>query len=689
MRTTALCAGFALSVASAAEPPAAWGPCPTPLQMRWYDVGFYGFVHFGINTFTDREWGYGDESPDQFAPTDFDADQIVAAAKAGGMKGLILTCKHHDGFCLWPSRYTEHSIKNSKWRDGKGDIVRAISDACHRQGMLFGTYLSPWDRNHAEYARPAYVTYYKNQIAELMANYGPIFEMWFDGANGGDGFYGGAREKRQIPDGYYDFPGIARQIRAADPNTVIWGAGSSGDVTWGGSEAGVVPDPCWPTLNNHKRLAPGDPYVPSEADVSIRPGWFYHAAQDGQVKTAAQLADIWFASIGRGANLILNLPPDRRGRIHDNDVAALRQFKAWLDATFGTDLAAGAMATADNTRGQDPRFGPAAVLDGRDDTYWATDDGVTQAQLTVRLPKPQRVGVVRLVEAIALGQRVEQVTVEALVDGAWQPFGTAPNIGARRLMRGRPVTTDQLRISLRSGHGCIALAALSLHVEPFRLAPGEVRRDQAGQVRPPATPTGLTLRYTLDGQEPTAASAAFSEPLPLPRGGLLKVRLFAADGQPAGDSVTRSFGLVKTGWSVVSCSSEEKDGENGAAANAIDDNPDTFWHSQWRLAQPKPPHELIIDLGAEVEAGGFTYLPRQDTARGRCCASRARIWLSATHDAWGEPLARASFDNIAANPIEQVVRFAGATRGRYLRVVFDATADGEAFVTAAEVGLVP
>ena len=684
MLSTALCAHLALA-AVAVEPPKPWGPCPSELQMRWYEVGFYGFIHFGINTFTDREWGYGDESPDQFAPTDFDPDQIVAAAKAGGMKGLILTCKHHDGFCLWPSAYTEHSIKNSKWRDGKGDIVRAISDACHRQGMLFGTYLSPWDRNHAEYAKPAYVTYYKNQIAELMANYGPIFEMWFDGANGGHGFYGVAREKRQIPGGYYDFPGIAKQIRAADPNCVIWGAGSSGDVTWGGSEAGVVPDPCWPTLNNHKRLAPGDPYVPSEADVSIRPGWFYHAREDGQVKTAAQLADIWFASIGRGANLILNLPPDRRGRIHDNDVAALRAFRAWHDATFGTDLAAGATITADQTRGDDARFGPAQLLDGRDDADWATDDGVTEATLSVRLPEPRRIGVVRLVEAIRLGQRIEGVQVDALVDGQWQPFGSAANVGARRLIRGTPVTTNQLRLRLRSGHECLALTALSLHAEPFSLKPGEIGRDRQGTIVPPAVPAGLTLRYTLDGGEPTAASKPLDQPLPLPRGGLVRVRLFGADGQPAGDSMSRSFGLTKAGWHIVSCSSEER--EDTPAANAIDDNPDTFWHSQWRLAQPPPPHELVIDLGAETSAGGFTYLPRQDSARGRCCASRARIWLSASPTDWGQPTAEARFDNIAANPIEQVVRFAQPARGRYLRVVFDATADGAAFVTAAEVGL--
>lgn len=626
MRSTALCAGLALSVATAAEPPTPWGPTPTDLQMKWYEVGFYGFIHFGINTFTDREWGYGDESPDQFAPTDFDADQIVAAVKAGGMKGLILTCKHHDGFCLWPSKYTRHSIANSAWMDGKGDIVRAVSDACRRQDMLFGTYLSPWDRNHAEYARPGYVAYYKNQIAELMANYGPVFEMWFDGANGGDGFYGGAREKRQIPDGYYDFPGIAQQIRAADPNCVIWGAGSSGDVTWGGSEAGVVPDPCWPTMPNTKRLAPGDAYIPSEADVSIRPGWFYHAREDGQVKTAAQLADIWFASIGRGANLILNLPPDRRGRIHDNDVAALRQFKSWLDTTFGTDLAAGATVTASNTRGGDDRFAPAALLDSRADTYWATDDAVSEAELTIALPQPTTVGVVRLVEAIRLGHRVEDVVIEAWVDGGWRPFGKAPNIGARRLVRGRPTTTDRLRIKLRSGHGGLALGALSLHAEPVATAPG-----QAG-------------------------------------------------------SVPRAKALTKQGWRVVSASSQEPD---TTAAMAIDDDVDTFWHSQWRDAQPQPPHELVIDLGATVETGGFIYLPRQDAARGRCCASRGRVWLGDTPANWGQPLLDTSFDNIAANPIEQVVAFAQRARGRYLRVVFDATADGAPFVTAAEIGLTP
>lgn len=458
-----LCLGLCVG-AGAAEPPAAWGPTPNDRQLWWYDVGFYGFVHFTVNTFTDREWGYGDESPELFDPTDFDADQIVEAVKLGGMKGLILTAKHHDGFCLWPSAYTDHNISKSPFRDGQGDLVKEIRDACRRAGLLFGTYISPWDRNRADYAQDSYVDYYHNQVIELMDRYGPIFEMWFDGANGGDGYYGGARETRRIPPGYYRFDELYAKIRATDPNTVIWGDPGA-DATWGGSEAGDVPDPCWPTVPNTKRIQPGDRYLPSEADVSIRPGWFYHAAEDDRVKSPAQLADIWFTSIGRGANLILNLPPDRRGQVNEIDVRSLRAFRAWLDCTFSVDLAQGGQVSADNVRGGDVGFGAGRVLDGMASSYWATDDGTLEASLTLTLPEPRTFGVVRLVEPIRLGHRLEDVVIEVEEDGAWREWGRAANVGARRLVRGAEVTTQQVRVTLRSAADCVVLSELNLYRE--------------------------------------------------------------------------------------------------------------------------------------------------------------------------------------------------------------------------------
>src|SRR5512137_2435630 len=376
-------------------PPQPFGPVPTERQLRWHEMEFYGFLHFTVNTFTDKEWGYGDEDEKVFNPTDFDADQILSAAKTAGMKGLILTAKHHDGFCLWPSQYTEHSVKRSHWKGGQGDVVKEISTACRRHHLKFGIYLSPWDRNHKDYGRPEYVAYYRNQLRELLTNYGDIFTVWFDGANGGDGYYGGAREKREIDNRtYYDWENTWRIVRELMPGAVMFSDGGP-DFRWVGNERGIAGDPCWATLNVAGRYPggssanlnagerPGTHWLPAECDVSIRPGWFYHASQDAQVKTPRELLDIYYQSVGRGACLNLNLPPDQRGCIHENDIRSLTEFRRILDGTFSNDLARGAKLTASNTRGGVTQFAAKTVLDHKQNTYWATDDDVTKPNLVL------------------------------------------------------------------------------------------------------------------------------------------------------------------------------------------------------------------------------------------------------------------------------------------------------------------
>jgi alpha-L-fucosidase len=465
--------------ASAAEPPAPYGPVPSARQLRWHELELYGFLHFTVNTFTDKEWGYGDEPESTFSPTDFDADQIVGTAAAASLKGLILTAKHHDGFCLWPSKLTEHSVKNSPWRDGKGDVVREIADACRRHGLAFGVYLSPWDRNHPDYGRPAYLNYYRGQLRELMTGYGPLFEVWFDGANGGDGYYGGARERRTIDRRtYYDWPGTWPLVRDLQPDAMMFSDGGP-DVRWVGNEKGIAGDPSWATLNrddfapgeaDEARLnhgdRPGTHWLPAECDVSIRPGWFYHAAEDDKVKSPHDLLDLYYASVGRGASFLLNLPPDRRGRIHENDERSLRGFRQRLDATFGTDLAQGARASASSVRGGDSRFAAAHVLDGKRDTYWATDDTVTTPELVLDLDRTVTFDVVSLREYLPLGQRVEDWALDAWQDGAWREFAEGTAIGSRRLWRGDDVTTTRVRLRVTKAPVCPAISELSLHREP-------------------------------------------------------------------------------------------------------------------------------------------------------------------------------------------------------------------------------
>lgn len=462
----------------AVKPPAAYAPVPSPRQIAWHGTEFYGFVHFSINTFTDKEWGFGDESPALFNPTDFDADQIASAAAAGGMKGLILTAKHHDGFCLWPSKYTEHSVKNSPWRNGRGDVVKELSAACRRHGLKFGVYLSPWDRNHADYGRPEYLTYYRNQLRELLTNYGPIFEVWFDGANGGNGYYGGARDRRSIDRlTYYDWPNTWNIIRELQPGACIFSDGGP-EIRWVGNERGQAGETCWATLNRNdfapgeadtKRLnqgdRPGTHWVPAECDVSIRPGWFYHAKEDAKVKTPEQLVNLYFASVGRGGSFLLNLPPDRRGRIPDADVAALTEFRKRIDAIFSRNLARGARISASNVRGAAREFAAANLNDHQRDTYWTCDDGITTPEVVVDLGRPRTFSIVELREYLPLGQRIDAFAVDRWEQGGWVEFAKSTSVGNCRLVRVPPVTTTKIRVRILQAAACPALSELGLYAE--------------------------------------------------------------------------------------------------------------------------------------------------------------------------------------------------------------------------------
>lgn len=459
--------------------PAPYGPVPSPRQLLWHEMELYAFVHFSPNTFTDREWGYGDEDPGLFNPTDFDPDQIMTALKSAGMKGVILTAKHHDGYCMWPTLTTDHNISRSRWRDGRGDVVREFADASRRHGLKFGVYLSPWDRNNSQYGKPEYVDLYREQLRELLTWYGPLFEVWHDGANGGDGYYGGARETRRIDKTkYYDWPNTWELVRRWQPNAVIF-SDAGPDIRWVGNEKGIAGDPAWATvksegvypgregieklLNSGER--DGETWRPAECDVSIRPGWFWHENQNDKVKTPRQLLDLYFLSVGRGGSFLLNVPPDRRGRIHENDVRSLAGFGELLRKTFAVNLAAGAGLKASNVRGSDSRFDPANLLDADRYSYWATDDGVTTAELEIDLRGEKRFNIVRLRENIKLGQRIDRFSIEYWKDGGWAEFGAGTSIGAQRLVRAQPVTTNKLRLRILQSAAAPCLSDFGLFLE--------------------------------------------------------------------------------------------------------------------------------------------------------------------------------------------------------------------------------
>lgn len=466
-------------------PPAPLEPVPTLNQLKWQDMEMYAFIHYSMNTYTDQEWGFGNEDLSLFNPSDLDCRQWVSVCKQAGMRGIILTAKHHCGFCLWPSDYTDYSVKNTPWKNGQGDVVRELADACRSEGLKFAVYLSPWDRHHADYGRPAYIDYFRNQLRELLTHYGDIFEVWFDGANGGDGFYGGANETRKIDrTTYYDWPTTYKMIRELQPNCLIWNdGGDRGDLRWVGTEAGYVGETNWSLLNKkgvvdrdmlHYGVENGDSWVPGETNTSIRPGWFYHDAENEHVKSLSKLMDTYYKSVGRNSTLLLNFPVAPNGRIHPNDSLRGIAFAQMIKQVFKTDLALKAKATATNIRGNDKRFSAAMTTDGKNTTYWATDDSVTQASLTIEFKKPITFNRVVLEEHIALGQRVRKFSLEAFVRGHWQPISDElsnhdaglTTIGHRRIVCFSTITATRLRLSIEDSKASPLIQKIGVYLAP-------------------------------------------------------------------------------------------------------------------------------------------------------------------------------------------------------------------------------
>jgi len=455
---------------------------PSQKQLDYQSMEVVGFIHFNMNTFTDKEWGYGDESPTLFDPKKLDTEQWVKAAKDGGFKELILTAKHHDGFCLWPSAFTEHSIKNSPYKNGKGDIVKEFVEACAKNGIKAGLYLSPWDRNHAGYGTPAYLTYYKNQLRELMTNYGKISEVWFDGANGGDGFYGGAKETRKIDKKtYYPWEEIREIVYKLQPGASIF-SDAGPDIHWIGNERGIAGETCWSMLDRTK-VAVGDAdsdylntgdffgtsWVIGQCDVSIRRGWFFHTTDDETVKTPSQLVDLYYRSVGRNAVFLLNLPPNRDGLFADKDVASLKKFKEILDKTFKENMVANAKVTGNSQFSKDAKFSPNNITDNDANSYWAAAADKRQASLEMAIDSTKKFDRILLQEPIKFGQRICSFDIQILKPGGWQTIASGTSIGYKRLLRITPITGSKLRINIRDANNTPALSNFGI----FKAASGD------------------------------------------------------------------------------------------------------------------------------------------------------------------------------------------------------------------------
>ena len=451
-------------------------PLPLAKQVEWQKMETYAFVHYGLNTFNDSEWGYGDADPKVFNPSRMDVEQWVRTFKQAGMKGVIIVAKHHDGFTMWPSPLTEYNITHSSYngpknKAGKVDVLAELRKACNKYGLKMGIYLSPWDRNHAEYGRQAYVDYYHQQMTQLVTEYGPLFEVWLDGANGGDGYYGGAKETRKIDRrNYYDFPKIHSIIETNQPQAIIFSDGGPG-CRWVGNERGEAGTTNWaflrhgdvyPGYDKSRKLQSGhidgDAWVPAECDVSIRPGWFYHPEEDNKVKTPEQLADLYYKSVGRNATFLLNFPVDREGRVNAIDSANAVAFRHIIEEDLKTNLLSKAVASASSERGK--KFSAQKLIDGKWDTYWATPDGTNSGTVTFTLSKATRMNRIILQEYIPLGQRVKAFAVEALVGDKWQMVDAGEptiTIGYKRILRFPTIEAAAIRLTIKDARGPLCI----------------------------------------------------------------------------------------------------------------------------------------------------------------------------------------------------------------------------------------
>lgn len=458
--------------------PSPYGALPSQAQIEWQKMETNMFCHFGPNTFTSAEWGTGQESADLFNPSGMDCRQWAAIAKAAGMKGIIITAKHHDGFCLWPNPVSRHTTAQSSWKDGKGDVLKELSEACREYGLKFGVYISPWDRNDPAYGTDEYNEVFRKTLESALGSYGPVFEQWFDGACGE-----GPNGKVQV----YDWDLYHETVYSLQPDAIIFSDTGPG-CRWIGNEAGYAGKTCWSTLDttgyapgaaapSRESLNCGDAngkaWIPGEADVSIRPGWFYKDSENDKVKSVSDLLGIYYASVGRNSLLLLNVPPDKRGLIHSTDSLRLMEFRAALDKIFADDLAEGATAEATQVRGGHRKFSASNVLDGNYDSYWATDDGTTQASFTVSLNGKKTFNRIMLQEYIPLGQRIAEFSVEIRDnEGNWKKAAEGTTIGYKRILLTDMITTDAVRVNIDKAYACPLINGFGLYLDEIM---GETR----------------------------------------------------------------------------------------------------------------------------------------------------------------------------------------------------------------------
>ena len=677
---------FAIFSYSQTNAPQPVGPVPNENQLRWQKMEFYAFIHFSLNTYTDQSWGNGNEDINLFNPKDLDCRQWARICKEAGMTGIIMVAKHHCGFCLWPSKYTEYSVKNAPWKNGNGDVIREMADACKEYGLKLGIYLSPWDRNSPDYGKPEYITYFRNQLRELLTNYGDIFEVWYDGANGGSGYYGGANETRNIDrTTYYDWKNTYKLVRELQPNIMIWNdGGDRADLRWVGTEAGYIGETNWSLLNAtgdvpfnmlHYGVENGDSWVPGEVNTSIRPEWFYHPSEDTKVKTLPQLMDTYYNSVGRNATLLLNFPIMPNGLIHPNDEKAAIEFGKAIKETFAVNLAKKKKASATNVRGNSKNFAADKAIDDNNDTFWTTDEDVKTASLTIDFGKPATFNRFMAQEYIRLGQRVKSFSIEALIDGSWKELAKATTIGYKRILRFPTVNATKLRFNITDSKSCPVISNIGIYNAPQILTAPAIMRNQSGEIIITPADKESEIYYTLDGSIPTKNSKKYVSPVLTD--GKVEVKAIAYDPSSRKSSPVNDekFDISRKNWKIISTDDQK-------SKNILDGNASTNWHQPRNI---KLPADLVIDLGSILNLSGFRYLPDQGMW-GPGIITNYQFSVSQDNQEW-KMVSEGEFPNIKNNPLWQTKNF-DSVKARYIKLVALKNTEGNNNLGYAEVDVI-
>lgn len=699
---------------------------PHPRQLAYHQEEFIGFIHFGPNTFTGREWGNGKEDAKVFAPTVVDTDQWCRVMKDAGMTKVIITVKHHDGYCTWQTRYNDKfSVHQSPWKNGKGDVLRLLSDSCQKFGLKLGVYLSPADLFQIESVnglygneskpqpsiiptdpaalqseplkprnRPSgkpefkhelddYNRYFMNQLYELLTEYGPVHEVWFDGAH--PKRKGGQTYRKDL---------WFSMIRTLAPEAVIFGGP---DVRWCGNEHGGTRANEWNVLPigdmnqsgldrtpqdigsdarllarsyevyGKKQPAKFLNYMVSEVDTSIRNGWFWRNEHEQKVRSADEIFDIYERCVGGNAVFLLNVPPAKDGKLSPRDVTCMTEVGRRVRATYGTDLANGFTTTAEGVDSQ--------TLD----TYWQPQG--TEGSFEVTLPAERTINRIALQEAIAkVGQRVKSHAVDAWINDQWEEVSSAGVIGYKRIHRFDEVTSSRFRIRILDARNTPSIATFAAHHYTSPPQAVAIERSSDGKIAL-STPRGNpAIHYTIDGSQPDAGSREFIGPFELSSGGT--VQAISIVGDQVSPVTTTTFGMQPEGWKVEA-SSEHAGYE---AAKAIDGNPATFWHSSWANGHPEHPITLTIELPNPTIVRGFTYLPRQDKRVPDSMVEGWRIETSTDGTQWTE-VEKGEFGNLLNDPSQRTHIFQKACSTKWFRFTSLRGAQGKPYAGAAEIEL--